>query len=324
VTASPPRRQARGEPPTAQGSGPGPHVVPGDPVVPAGPVTAGPLTVAGPAGPIDCLVTGSGRPVTVFVHGLTGSIAQTRPFGSGVTGSRVFVHLRGHGGTRVPPAPDGTPAPGGYREAAADVAAVVAATGAGAAVGISFGAGALLALLGTGATPLRRLVLCLPPSASADLDGGAPSGDARRANPGPGDAVRAGFATMADALDAGDVEALARALRGHQPDAVRRSPAVQLWARRHAADLVAGRENGLAVVLRAWPGLPVPAIGPGVPGSLPAILVLAQRDDPVHPLPAAEHWARLLGAGLEVLAAGGLPWSERDRARDLIAGHLNG
>ena len=44
----------------------------------------------------------------------------------------------------------------------------------------------------------------------------------------------------------------------------------------------------------------------------------------MHPVAAAQSWADLLGARLEVLPAGSLPWSARERVRDLITGHLNG
>jgi hypothetical protein len=57
---------------------------------------------------------------------------------------------------------------------------------------------------------------------------------------------------------------------------------------------------------------------------LPDTLILAQEDDPVHPVTAARAWADLLDARLEILPAGSLPWSARGRVRDLIAGHLNG
>lgn len=273
----------------------------------------GQLEVAGPQGRIDCLVTGEGSPTTLFVHGLTGSIAQTRPFGSGVRGTRVFMHLRGHGGTAVPSRPGGEPDPGGYPELASDLAAVIAAVGATRALGVSFGAGALLALLASTRTPLERLVLCLPPSAAA---GGAGDSDTVR------DDVQDGFAEMADAVDAVDVERLARGLLAQQPSQVRGRPDVRVWARRHAGELIAGRANGLGHVLRAWPGraaLPDPARH-----RLPGTLVLAQDGDPVHPLAAALAWADLLHARLEVLPAGSLPWTARGRVRALIAGHLNG
>jgi pimeloyl-ACP methyl ester carboxylesterase len=273
--------------------------------VPGALVVPGTLVVPGPAGAIECLVTGQGSPVTAFVHGLTGSIAQTRPFGSGVIGSRVFIHLRGHGGTLLPADA------GGYPELASDVAAVIAAVGASRALGVSLGAGALLTMLAGAHTTVQRLVLCLPPAAPGAAD-----------RP---DAVRAGFAAMADALEAADVESLARGLLAHQPAQVRHRPAVRIWARRRAGELIDDRSGGLARALRQWPGRPAVPDPAALAGRrLPDTLILAQDDDPVHPVAAAQSWADLLGARLEVLPAGSLPWSSRDRVRDLITGHLNG
>src|SRR5204863_8641281 len=53
------------------------------------------------AGSVEHLVVGTGAPVTVFAHGLGGSIVDTRPLASGVDGTRVFLHFRGHGATTV-------------------------------------------------------------------------------------------------------------------------------------------------------------------------------------------------------------------------------
>jgi len=288
-------------------------------VTPTGaPVDRDLRSVAAPGGPVEVLVTGSGEPVTVFLHGAAGSIAQTRPFGSGVGGTRVFAHLAGHGATGVW-SPDGAPPAGGvHAYLGRQARAVLRATGATGALGVSLGAGALLGALAAedGAPPaLERLVLCLPPGVP---DGPCPDG--------ADGAVRRRFVAMADALDAGDVEALARLLRDGQPDVVRRLPAVALWARRHAADLVAGRASGLATLLRALPGeLPaVPARAAGTPpgAGFPATLVLAQEDDAAHPVGAARRWAELLGARLEVLPAGAIGWRGRDDVRRLVAEHL--
>jgi hypothetical protein len=49
------------------------------------------LTAAGTR--VEYLVTGGGEPVTVFAHGLAGSIPETRPFGSGV-GGVLWGHRR--------------------------------------------------------------------------------------------------------------------------------------------------------------------------------------------------------------------------------------
>ncbi|MGH3716985.1 MAG: alpha/beta fold hydrolase, partial [Micromonosporaceae bacterium] len=90
---------------------------------------------------LEYLVTGSGDPVTVFAHGLAGGIPDTRPLGSGVPGTKVFLHMRGHGGSS-PLTPDWQ-----YADLAGDVAAVADATGATQALGVSLGAGALCRLL---------------------------------------------------------------------------------------------------------------------------------------------------------------------------------
>ena len=61
--------------------------------------------IEGPTGPLEVLVNGEGAPTTLFAHGLGGSIAETRPFGSGVIGTRVFLHFRGHGRSSAPGLP---------------------------------------------------------------------------------------------------------------------------------------------------------------------------------------------------------------------------
>src|SRR3954452_15943123 len=105
---------------------------------------------------IDYLVTGSGDPVTVFAHGLAGSIAETRPLGSGVEGTRVFLHFRGHGASSAPESPWTYPA------LAAELRAVADHVGATRALGVSLGAGALTTLLGESPERFDRVVFFLP------------------------------------------------------------------------------------------------------------------------------------------------------------------
>ena len=52
---------------------------------------------------LEQLRAGAGSPVTVFAHGLAAGIADTRPLGSAVAGTRVFFQFRGHGGSDAPP-----------------------------------------------------------------------------------------------------------------------------------------------------------------------------------------------------------------------------
>jgi pimeloyl-ACP methyl ester carboxylesterase len=254
----------------------------------------------GPTGPIEVLRTGSGQPVTVFGHGLAGSIAQTRPFGSGVTGTRVYLHFRGHGRTATP---DPATASWTYADLAAELRAVADQTRATRALGVSLGAHALLALVAATPDRFERLVLVLP----AALDGRSPS------EHGPG---------MADLVERRDVEGLARMLVAWQPEAVRGLPAVRVWARRRA-DEIAG--TPLAPALRELPEqVPLPAgLAPLLRVEAPA-LVVAQRDDPLHPVTVAERLEGALPhARLEVLEPGGVLWRDRGRLRDLVAGFLN-
>ncbi len=271
-----------------------------------GPLPAVPGTrlVPGPAGPVETLLSGHGGPVTVFVHGLGGSIADTRPFGSGVAGTRVFLHLRGHGATPLPPGPGADPDPGDIDDLAAEVEAVLEATGATRALGVSLGALAVLRLLVRRPDALQRAVLVLPP---AEV---------------PEPAVPVRLARMAAAVESGDVGEVARLLREHQPPAVRALPAVGIWARRRAAELVG---MPVATMVRRFAGGgPYPEAGV-LAGVTATVLIIAQADDPVHPAAAAARLAGLLPAArLEVLPPGGVPWRSRALLRSLLVGFLDG
>jgi pimeloyl-ACP methyl ester carboxylesterase len=253
----------------------------------------------GPNGQIDWLATGSGPPVTLFAHGLGASIAQTRPLASGVPGTRVFLSFRGHGDST---APDPATSPWTYTALADELRLVADHAGATRALGLSMGAHALMSLVA--ATPDRfdRLVFVLP----AALDGRSPSEHG---------------AQMADLVERREVEGLARMLVAWQPRAVQELPAVRLWARRHADELAG---TPVATALREMPDqVPLPGgVEPLRQVSAPA-LVIGQRDDPIHPVAAAERLAEILPAArLEVLEPGGVLWRDRGRLRDLVAGFL--
>lgn len=212
-------------------------------VRPAGRVTS---LLEGPDGLLEFTTTGSGSPATVFAHGVTGSIETTRPFGSGVRGSRTFLHFRGYGASAA------AETPWTYAALADELRAVADHVGATQALGVSMGAGALCALLAR--TPLRfeRLVFVLP----AALD--QPRTD--------------------DALD-------------------------------HLAMSAAVPVTDRAVLAAV---------------TAPA-LVIAQEQDPEHPVWVAEQLAAALpDAHLEVLPPGGILLRHRDVMRDLIGGFLSG
>lgn len=102
------------------------------------------------------LVTGSGRPVTIFAHGLGESIPATRPFGSGVPGTKVFLQFRGHGRTPAPPGP------WTYDDLVAELLAVADPAEARQAVGVSLGAAVLLRLLEQRPERFDRVALLIP------------------------------------------------------------------------------------------------------------------------------------------------------------------
>ncbi len=264
---------------------------------PAGTISS---TLQGPNGSLEFITTGSGFPATVFAHGLAGSIPTTRPFGSGVGGSRTFMHFRGYGASVA------VEAPWTYAGLAEDLRAVADHVGATQALGVSMGAGALCSLLA--ATPLRfeRLVFVMPAAL-----------DKPRTDDGLSRVVE-----MADCVENGDVEALTALLLEAEPASVRTRHGVKLWCRRQAAAMVG---TPVSQALRALPNA-VPLTERGVLAEVttPA-LVIAQEQDPAHPVLVAEQLAASLpDARLEVMAPGGLMWRHRALMRDLIGGFLSG
>jgi pimeloyl-ACP methyl ester carboxylesterase len=264
-----------------------------------GPAGAISSTLDGPGGLLEFVTTGSGLPATVFAHGLAGSIRTTRPFGSGVMGSRTFLHFRGHGGSAA------GEAPWTYAALAADLSAVADHVGATQALGVSMGAGALCSLLARTPGRFERLVFVMP----AVLD-------QPRTDEGLSRMVE-----MARCVDIRDVEPLTALLLEAEPASVRTRPGVQLWCRRQAAEL-AGTQVALA--LRALP-TQVPLTERAVLAAVSApALVIAQEQDPAHPVWVAEQLAAALpDAHLEVMAPGGLMWRHRARMRELIGGFLS-
>ncbi|MDO5629289.1 MAG: alpha/beta hydrolase [Mobilicoccus sp.] len=253
----------------------------------------------GPTGGIEYLDVGTGAPGTVFAHGLAGSIATTRPFGTGVPGRRTFLHFRGHGGSD---APDG---PWTYDALAEELRAVADHVGATRALGVSLGAGALLALAARTPDRFERLVLVLP----AIID------EPREP------AALAHFTTLADLVDEQDQDGIAAYFLDEQPADVRESPAVRTWAADQARVL-----SGTAVA-RALRLLPheVPLADRSILAQVDApVLIIGQEDDATHPVWAARELADALPrAEVEILPPGGVLWGHRARVRELVAPFLS-
>ncbi len=263
--------------------------------------------IAGPSGPLELLRTGAGDPVTVFAPGLGESITSTRPFGSGVAGTKVFFHFAGYD--------DPATGPGGDPDAArADDAAASAWDGLGAqllavadhagatrAVGASLGAVALLtALVAPGRDPGRfdRLVLLLPPAA---------------------DRVRLG--AIADLLGRGDTAGLNRMLLAERPAGERPDARTQAWVRGAVDRIAALGPHLVSALARSAPPLsPERLAAVQVP-----VLVVAQEDDPAHPVMAADRLAGSLGNATSLtLPGGGLLTAHRAALREAVVGFLHG
>lgn len=252
--------------------------------------------VQGPTGELEVLTAGRGEPHTLFAHGLAGSIPTTRPYAAKVPGTRSFLHFRGHGGSPVPAAG----VPWRYAELAAELGAVADGVGATQALGISMGAGSLCALLADRPARFDRVALVLP----AVID-----------RPRP-DAAMSRFAVLAGLVEAGDPDAVAAHLLAEQPPGVQGDPAVRAWCRDQAGRLVG---TGVAAGLRSLPHeVAVPDRDLLRQVEVP-VLILAQEDDPAHPVEVAEELAGLLpAADLHVLGPGGIMWAHRSRVRDLV------
>lgn len=258
------------------------------------------ILLPGPEGDLEVLTTGRGEPHTLFVHGLAGSIATTRPYASAVPGTRSFVHLRGHGRSHVPASQEW-----GYAELAAEVWSVADRLGAGRALGVSMGAGALLAGLAQDPGRFERVVLVLP----AAID--RPRGD---------DAMRR-LGRLAARVEAGDSGPVARHLLAEQPQQVRNDPHVVAWCREQAEQLVT---SGVAAVLRVLPRR-VPLGDRSLLSRVTCpVLVVGQEADDTHPASVARELAEALPAGMvHVAPPGGIMWEHRNATRELVGAFLS-
>ncbi|PWR12557.1 alpha/beta hydrolase [Micromonospora sicca] len=249
---------------------------------------------------LERLVTGTGDPVTVFAHGLGNGIATTRPFGSAVTGRKVFFQFRGHGRSESPPGR------WTYLDLARDLRAVADLGGATRAFGASLGAGALCRLLVESPERFEKLVFFLP----AVLD--QPRGEVARAR----------LTDLLDAVESGDASALAEVVSTELPPAVRNTPAGWAYLRQRLDQLL---RDGLAPGLASLPEqAPLRDAAVLAQVTAPALVIGCAGDD-LHPVPVAEELAAALpNATLHVYDRPGVLWSERADLRERISGFLNG
>ena len=240
------------------------------------------------------LVVGEGAPVTVFAHGLGGSVDELRALSARLPGTRVLVELRGHGGS----AP--LEGPWDYDVFAGDLLAVADETGADRAAGISVSSGALLRIAVKAPDRFARLALVMP----AALDRSRT------------DAAVTRLRRLADLVDAGDVEGIAAVLLDELPPEVRGSRGARIYAATRSAALAATtapRADGDVRPVEDREQLR------GFPGEA---LVVSQADDPLHPVGVADELAEVLCAPHLRLPPGGVFWTARHETRQALARFL--
>lgn len=252
-----------------------------------------------PEGSLEYLCTGSGDPTTVFAHGLAGSIDTTRPFGSAVSGTRAFFHFRGHGASSSPESP------WTYAALAAELRAVAGHVGARRALGVSMGAGALCHLLEQEPGRFDRIVMVIP----AVLDTPRTDGALDR------------LLRMGEFAQDRDVDAVFDLMLEEQPEPMRGRPAVRTWCRTQAETIV---RTDVSRALRTIPHEVAMDDRQALRGIHVPVLVLAQEDDPAHPVSVAEEIGRLTpDATVKVLPPGGILWSHRATVRTLVGEFLS-
>lgn len=244
---------------------------------------------------VSFVVLGSGGPVTVFAHGLGGSVAETRPLAIRVEGTRVLLDFRGHGDSAL--LEDGWD----YDMLADDLLSVADAVGATQAVGLSLGAGALLRALSRKADRFDKVAFVLP----AAID------DHRR------DGATDRLLRLGDAISAQDARAVADILLEELPAVTRERRGVDALVFRRASQLITKPAPAPRTEDR-----PLHDRSVITSVTCPA-LVLAQVEDPLHPSDLAVELAGLLPSSeLVVLPEGGVFWTAARDAQDALAHHL--
>ena len=264
------------------------------------PLAASTELVATPHGvTLERLVTGVGEPVTIFAHGLAQGIPETRVYGSGVAGRRVFFQFRGHGRSDAPPG-DWT-----YADLTRDLRAIADLSGATRALGVSLGAGALCRLLADSPHRFEKLVFVLPAVLT------------QRASPASHDRI----VTLLEALNSGDIGQLANQLVAEVPKTFRNAAPGWAYVRQRLDALL---RDGLAPGVAAFAEQSAIADLADLTQVTAPALVIGCLGDELHPVGVAEELAEALPhAQLQVYQRPALLWTERAELRDRISAFLN-
>lgn len=216
-------------------------------------------------------VLGASDPVSVWVHGLTGSIDELRPIALHTPGTRVLLDLRGHGDSECPPVEAGYDHPAFRR----DVEAVADAFDATRAFGISAGAGAIVNLLAERPDRFERVALFAP----ASIDG-------------PNEAGRLLFPLLADDLEQLPLEELAERQASMDTPLYEQRPYWRELVRERTLRMNA---TGVPRALRGYAfGAPPVADAAALTRVTIPVLILAHEDDAIHDIAHAHRLADLL------------------------------
>ena len=274
---------------------------------------------------------GSGEPHTLFSHGFAGAIRDTRPFGTGITGTRHFLHLPGHGG-RPSPGPGWT-----YPQIAEALAEALRTTSATRALGVSMSAGGLLNLISNGhpvTRQLEKVALVLPASFTGFTAEVL-------------DRNRSYLETLRGLVAAADIEGITDLMLSREPAEVADLLPARAWTRAKAENLVETDMSdglGLTLEIAVDGGAGDGGADAGDDGAVDGgagnggaddgavderlaalarfpgeILVLTHTDDPAHPVEIAESIAAAIpDSRLEILPAGSILWRGRHEVRRIL------
>lgn len=168
------------------------------------------------------------------------------------------------------------------------------------AVGVSMGAGALCRVLAETPDRFDRVVLFLP----AVLDQPRPP------------AAREHWFALADALETGDPSTV---VEREIPPPHRGTAAARAYVRQRSIAL-----SGMADTVRAFPDLIAVADPEALSRVRAPVLVVGNRDDPLHPVEIAVELANILpDATLHIYDEPGVLWNARADLRARISGFLN-
>jgi pimeloyl-ACP methyl ester carboxylesterase len=227
------------------------------------------------------------------------NIQETRPFASGVSGTRAFVEFRGHGTSgRVPDGCD-------YDGLAQDLLAVADEVGATRCLGVSMGSATLLRVLTDSPDRFEKCVFALP----ASLDRPRRLDQTSR------------LTELGRYVETRDVDGLTAYFSAELPEAFRNAPQLTEFMRQRAETLLT---TDVLAFVRTLPTIfPVADVEVLQKVTVPC-LVIGQEGDEVHPASVARVLAAALpNAQLHVYDQAWEMWGERGGLRELVTRFLN-